>query len=60
MTAREKHLQEIRETEEALATAKDIHKNDLKKGLKRLKQELMEFDRWHRQAERHREEARHA
>lgn len=55
MTARERHLQEIKETEEALETAKDIHKNDLKRQLKRLKQQLMEYDRWHRQAE-----ARHA
>lgn len=44
MTARERHLEEIRETEEALKTAGRIHKRDLFRHLIRLKRQLKQYD----------------
>lgn len=42
--AREKHVEEIRKTEEALKTAGMIHKRDLFRHLIKLKRQLKQYD----------------
>ena len=42
--AREKHIEKIRKTEEALKTAGTIHKRDLFRHLIRLKRQLKQYD----------------
>lgn len=49
--ARDKHIERMKELEEEIKSAGCIHKKDLQRELKRTKTQLMEYDRWHRQAE---------
>ncbi len=47
MTPREKLIAEINRMEDAVNRTQSRHlKNDYQKGIKRLKRELAEYDRW--------------
>lgn len=51
MNARERHLEKMKELEIEMNDSGCIHKMDIQKELKRMRTQLMEYDRWHRQAE---------
>lgn len=47
MNSREKHIQEIKDLQEAIKRTKSPYaKRDFEKALKRKKRELGEYDRW--------------
>lgn len=49
MNSREKHLQEIKDLQEAIKRTKSPYaKRDFEKAIKRKQRELWEYDRWHR------------
>lgn len=50
MTAREEHLQKIREAKEQLKTAGPYHRRDLLKYIHRMQKELKIYDRYRQQA----------
>lgn len=49
MNSREKHLQEIKDLQEAIKRTKSPYaKRDFEKAIKRKQRELWEYDKWHR------------
>lgn len=50
--ARERQLEEIRKTEEALKTAKNIHRRDLLRQLHYLQRDLKIYDKYQKEAKR--------
>lgn len=52
MTARDIHVQKMKEIKKEMQTSGAIHRKDLNKRLKRMEQELRDYDRYQAEAKK--------